>query len=82
MFVIDVHRSRIAGERGKQNVIHVGDGSPNFVNERLPNGKLIEVQSGHFGSLPVIGLNARPNGINIAGWSLPSVTTGCNETGL
>jgi hypothetical protein len=65
--VINVHRSRIAGERGKQNIIHVGHGSPDFVNECLPDGKLLEIQSGHSALLSRHRIErARPSGINIA----------------
>ena len=43
VFVVDVDRRRIVGQRREQDVVHVRHGAPDLVNEGLADAELLEI---------------------------------------
>ena len=51
IFVVDVDRGRIVGQRREQDVVHIRHGAADFVNEGLADLELLEIFPGQAGLL-------------------------------
>jgi hypothetical protein len=45
--MVDMDRCWIVRQRREQHIVHVGDGTADFMFENLPNLELVEVKSSH-----------------------------------